>query len=717
MSKYLTAPTNTSGMPGGIPYIIGNEAAERFSFYGMKGVLVVFMTSYLFLLPGSLTNEPMPGPEAIEKYHTFTAWVYLTPIFGALISDIFLGKYLTIIILSLVYCLGHGALALMGLDEGIDPAWMLTLGLGLIAIGSGGIKPCVSAHVGDQFGRSNAHLLDKVFSWFYFSINVGAFLSTLMTPWFLEWYGPHLAFGVPGVLMVIATFLFWCGRKRFVHVPPGGIKWFKETFSWEGIGAILKLCVIYIFVAVFWALFDQTGSMWVLQAEDLNRNWLGTTWLPSQIQAVNPIMILIFIPLFTYVVYPLIDRVFPLTPIRKISIGLFVMVSGFAIAALVQQSIDAGGRPSIGWQILAYATLTASEVMVSITCLQFSYTQAPRTMKSVIMALFLMSVSLGNYFVAGVNAFILVDSNATGAKIVAAEFGREHQAMVAGETRPADAAAAAGLHRDRAHRAADLDENGGNRYAYHPLAEGRFGLDFAGLDGVIGSSDDIRLGFAPDGTMTGFENAEADAIVEGIERVGGFWEKEARLPDNDEGAELVADLLDPWGEPIRYLLVNSKSFNLTSDGPDSEWQSEFDIRAEVTVDSKTFAEQQAEAEQAAGGDLFAWAHPKETWIARRMREIEAAKGVEPAEGRDLEATESEDAAVARVLDENPDFQRSIKWDIGGANILSGASYFWFWTWLMLGTAVVFVPVGWLYRPRTYLQEEIPESGGSMEGTE
>ncbi|MCH2161757.1 MAG: hypothetical protein MK085_07770, partial [Phycisphaerales bacterium] len=471
------------------------------------------------------------------------------------------------------------------------------------------------------------------------------------------------------------------------------------------IAAILKLCVIYIFVAVFWALFDQTGSMWVLQAEDLNRNWLGTTWLSSQIQAVNPIMILIFIPLFTYVIYPLIDKVFPLTPIRKISIGLFIMVTGFAIASLVQQSIDAGGRPSIGWQILAYSTLTASEVMVSITCLQFSYTQAPRTMKSVIMALFLMSVSLGNYFVAGVNAFILVDSKATDAKIIATEFGREHNAMVTSDSEPSTADARMVMDRDRVHRAADARADDKDRFAYRPLDEGRFGLDLAGLDGVIGSNDDIRLGFAPDGTMVGFENAEADAIVEGINRVGAFWEKEARLPNNEEGTELVKGLEDPWGHQVRYLLVSRKAFNITSDGPDSIWQSEYDIRAEVTVDSLTFEEQKAQAEQAKSRDLLAWAHPEETWIERRMKEIAAEKGLAPTTDQGVEAEEAEEATVAEELDENPEFQRSIKWDVGGATVLSGASYFWFWTWLMLGTAVVFVPVGYFYRPKTYLQEE------------
>ncbi|MDG1137390.1 MAG: POT family MFS transporter, partial [Phycisphaerales bacterium] len=385
--KYLDAPVASEKMPSGIPYIISNEAAERFSFYGMKGILVIFMTQYLFMLPGS-GAEAMSKPAAMENYHLFTTAVYFFPIMGALFADIVLGKYLTIMLLSVVYCAGHGVLAAMGSTAwlGMSPGIVLALGLVLISVGSGGIKPCVSAHVGDQFGTKNSHLLEKVFGWFYFSINTGAFLSTMLTPWLLEWYGPHWAFGVPGVLMALATFAFWMGRKKFIHIPAGGMAWFKETFSGEGLKAILKLAIIFIFIAVFWALFDQTGSSWVLQAEDLNRNWLGMDWLSSQIQAVNPIMILVYIPVFQFVVYPLINKVFKLTPIRKISIGLFVMVAGFAMVGVVQSWIDAGQRPSIGWQVLAYAILTASEVMVSITCLEFAYTQSPVSMKSVVMA-------------------------------------------------------------------------------------------------------------------------------------------------------------------------------------------------------------------------------------------------------------------------------------------------------------------------------------------
>jgi POT family proton-dependent oligopeptide transporter len=410
MASYtpLSAPVVSEEMPRGIPYIVTNEAAERFSFYGMKCILVVFMTKYMMDAGGG--TDFMGDEEAKGYYHLFTSAVYFTPILGAILADAFLGKYKTILLLSIVYCAGHLTLALDETRMG------LALGLGLIALGSGGIKPCVSAHVGDQFGKSNANLLEKVFGWFYFAINLGAFISTLLTPWLLDAYGPHVAFGVPGVLMAAATVFFWMGRKVFIHIPPGGMAFIRETFSKEGLGSLGRLFVIYAFVAMFWALFDQTGSAWVLQAERMDRNFLGFEWLSSQIQAINPIMILILIPTFNGVkainwpgIYPLMNRVWTLTPLRKISFGFFLTVPAFLIPAWIELQLEAGATVNIAWQLLAYGMLTTAEVFVSITCLEFSYTQAPKKMKSLVMACFLMSVALGNVFVAAVNFFIQKD--------------------------------------------------------------------------------------------------------------------------------------------------------------------------------------------------------------------------------------------------------------------------------------------------------------------
>lgn len=398
--KHQPDPTLES-LPSGIPYIVANEAAERFSYYGMRAILVIFMTQYLTDSSGTLAV--LSETEAQAYFHLFVSSVYFMPILGALLSDGLLGKYNTIILLSVVYCLGHFALA-------IDNTLMgLLIGQGLIALGAGGIKPCVSAHVGDQFGPRNQHLLGKVFSWFYFSINTGAFAAMLIIPWLLDSFGPTLAFGIPGLLMLIATIIFWSGRFKFVHIKPAGIDFIRETFSRFGLAMLGKLSSVYIFVAIFWALFEQIGSSWILQAQKMDRFFLGVELLSSQIQAANPLLIMILTPLFTYFIYPLINRLFELTDLRKIAFGFFLTVVAFAIPSVIQMRIDEGFTPNIVWQLIAYVILTSAEVMVSITCLEFSYRQAPKTMKSFIMAFYFLSVALGNLLTSAVNFFIQND--------------------------------------------------------------------------------------------------------------------------------------------------------------------------------------------------------------------------------------------------------------------------------------------------------------------
>jgi POT family proton-dependent oligopeptide transporter len=397
-APYLTVPIKTNKMPPGIPFIIGNEAAERFNFYGMRAILVVFMTKYLMDRSGALS--PMQENEANGWYHLFLSANYFFPMLGAIVADAFLGKYRTIFWLSLVYCAGSLALALDHTRLG------LTVGLTLIALGSGGIKPCVSSNVGDQFGSDNQHLLSRAFGWFYFSVNFGSFFSILLIPWLLEHYGPVPAFGVPAVLMLSATVIFWSGRYKFAHIPPTGKAFLRDTFSREGLLTLGRIAIIYAFIAIFWSLWDQSGGEWVVQAQKMNLYFMGINWLASQIQALNAIMILAFIPLFQYVIYPGISKVFPLTPLRKIGIGLIVTGLSFFVSAWIENQIAAGLQPNIGWQIPAYALLSAGEVMVSITGLEFAYTQAPKHMKAMVQALYLLAVSAGNLFTALVHWFI-----------------------------------------------------------------------------------------------------------------------------------------------------------------------------------------------------------------------------------------------------------------------------------------------------------------------
>lgn len=429
--NYLTSPPKISTMPPGVPYIVGNEAAERFSYYGMNSILTIFMTKYLLDKMGHLSVMQPANAEA--WYHTFVSVLYFLPIIGAVLADAVFGKFKVVFWLSIVYCGGHLVLALIGspVAHTIEPRYLLAIGLLLIALGAGGIKPCVSTNVGDQFGESNKHLLTRVFNWFYFSINAGSALSTLLIPWLLEPYqaspemaaklspgmvsflesprlhSPDIAFGLPGVFMAVATIIFWLGRKKFVHIPPVGARnYAREVFNKETGKILLNVMIPVPFVMIFWALWQQNFSSWIVQAESMDRHLFGIEWLSSQIQTVNPIFILIMLPLFSYWLYPLVEKVVRLTPLRKMGAGLFITAAAFFLVAMIQTRIDAGARPSIVWQVWAFVILTAGETLVSPTHLEFSYTQGPVKLKSLVMCTYLIAISLGNQFTAAVNFFI-----------------------------------------------------------------------------------------------------------------------------------------------------------------------------------------------------------------------------------------------------------------------------------------------------------------------
>ncbi len=576
-------------MPGGIPYIISNEAAERFSFYGMKAALAIFLANYLGVLGGSNMSES----QATAYVSFFNSAVYLTPLLGALIADSFFGKYRTIMTLSVVYCLGHLCLAFMGMN-GVVKFWLL-MGLGLIAIGAGGIKPCVSAHVGDQFGSKNQHLLTKVFNLFYFSINFGAVISNLLIPWILKWYGPHWAFGIPGVLMALATIFFWMGRRKFAHIPAEGKPFLRELFSKEGLSAIGKLIPLMCFIAIFWCLFDQTASKFVFQAERMDRNIFGIEVLPSQIQAFNPFLILVLIPFFTFLVYPLIEKKIKLTPLRKIGAGLFLMIGSFVVVAIAQEAIDRGETPHVGWQLLSYLILTAAEVLVSIVGLEFFYTQAPRRMKSMMMAIFLVSVTLGNLIVAGINMYIQVPS------------------VTVSETKT-----------------------------------------HVGFDGKEGTQDDL---VDRDGAI---RSSVSPMLEEIANRVESSFTKDGKFPVSLENLPT-----DPWGEPIRYRLVDGNA-RIVSNGPDKMPYTQWDLGLTLSEPSK------------------AGTADKESWLYKEKQK----RGM-----LDDNAEAEDDSGLTR------------KFTAGGGIKLEGAAYYWFFTKLMAFTAIAFVPFALLYRPRTYLQED------------
>jgi len=443
-------------MPPQVPYIIGNEGCERFSFYGMRNILTVFMmTSLLLAVPESLRKA-----EAKEVFHTFVIGVYFFPLLGGWLADRFFGKYNTIFWLSLVYCAGHACLAVF--ESNIRGFYF---GLFLISLGSGGIKPLVSSFVGDQFDKSNRSLAQKVYDAFYWIINFGSFFASLLMPVVLKQWGASAAFGLPGVLMAIATLILWSGRRKYVHQPARGanphnflkvvgtalkagslgmgvaavgalgaayslsrmgdlgfvpavclalvlVMLFGGIGAWlqlerargvhpddavDGVRAVLRVLVLFALVTPFWSLFDQKASTWVLQADQMAK----PAWFQSSMmQALNPALVMILIPFNNLVLYPLIAKAgLRVTALRRMGAGIALAGAAWIVAGTLQLWLDGGETVNIVWQMLPYALLTMGEVLVSATGLEFAYSQAPAPMKGTIMAFWNLSVTIGNLWV------------------------------------------------------------------------------------------------------------------------------------------------------------------------------------------------------------------------------------------------------------------------------------------------------------------------------
>lgn len=391
-----------SNYPLSIAFIVVNEFCERFSYYGMKAVLTLYFLYFLHWSEDTSTSV----------YHAFSSLCYFTPILGAAIADSWLGKFKTIIYLSLVYVLGHvikslGALPILG--GHMIHTILSMVGLSLIALGTGGIKPCVAAFGGDQFEEKHAEERTRYFSVFYLSINAGSLISTFVTPMLrgdVQCFGKDcyaLAFGVPGMLMIIALVVFSMGSKIYKKPPPEGnivtqvvrciwfaisnrfknrsgdipkrehwLDWASEKYSKQlimDVKALTRILFLYIPLPMFWALLDQQGSRWTLQATRMNGNLGFFVLQPDQMQVLNPFLVLIFIPLFDLVVYRLVAKCgINFTSLRKMAVGMILACLAFAVAAAVEIKINGMAPPQPDSQegFLQVLNLANDEVKVTV---------------------------------------------------------------------------------------------------------------------------------------------------------------------------------------------------------------------------------------------------------------------------------------------------------------------------------------------------------------
>jgi len=357
------------GFPAAVFFIVSNEFCERFSYYGMKAILILYLTMYCKLEQN----------DAISIAHGFNMVCYLMPLAGAILADSYIGKYKTIVYISMIYSVGNAVMAVTALPAvGQGQMWGPALGLLLIGVGTGGIKPCVAAFGGDQFSENEEGKLGSFFSLFYFSINAGSVLSMLITPFLrvVSCMGEEtcysLAFGVPAILMVVAICIFLVGdciTKYVKRTPEGNIfgdvcrcifhalrrrsklksedsrahwldyaddKYPRQLIS--DIKAVLNVLTIFLPLIMFWALFEQQATRWTLQAQRLDG--MGFL-LPDQMGVLNALLILVFIPIFDRGVYPLLNKCgFAMRPLQRIGVGLLLTSASFVVSGFLEVALE-----------------------------------------------------------------------------------------------------------------------------------------------------------------------------------------------------------------------------------------------------------------------------------------------------------------------------------------------------------------------------------------
>ncbi|XP_069688351.1 peptide transporter family 1 isoform X3 [Periplaneta americana] len=357
--------------PKSVFFIITNEFCERFSYYGMRTILAIYLKNILHY----------SDDDATVIYHVFAMLCYFFPIFGAMLADSLLGKFRTIFYISVIYAIGNVVVSVASATGAIEvPARELSIvGLLLIAIGTGGIKPCVSAFGGDQFKLPQQEKqLQQFFSLFYFAINSGSLISTFLTPVLREdvkcldqdsCY--PLAFGIPAVLMIISVIIFVIGKRLYIIKEPEGnvvlrvcscighalvrknklkekrehwLDYADDTYDRtliEDTKATLRVLFLYLPLPIFWALFDQQGSRWTFQATRMTGDLGGWSLKPDQLQVINPLLILAFIPLFETVMYPLLAKCNLLKrPLQRLCVGGVLAAIAFIISAVVELQLE-----------------------------------------------------------------------------------------------------------------------------------------------------------------------------------------------------------------------------------------------------------------------------------------------------------------------------------------------------------------------------------------
>lgn len=388
------------GHPIGLYVLFFTEMWERFSYYGMRAILVLYLVAQT---TSDNAGLGWSNGEALALYGWYTMLVYVASIPGGFIADKLIGQRKSVLYGGILLCFGHGILA-------VEEMWAFYTGLGLIIAGVGMLKPNISTMVGGLYKQGDIRR-DKGFTIFYIGINIGAFLSSIIVGTVGEVYGWHYGFGLAGIGMALGLIQYVLGQKYLKHV--GNFlgasennhdkELIKKPLNKEEKDRVIVLFISFLLVIVFWGAFEQAGGLMNIYAsEKTNRilsfslPYIGNEVPASWFQSLNA-MFIIFLGTTVASIWAkrkLKSKVS--TSLFKMIIGLIIMGTGFLFMSAASTEHDTSGASAMYWLVLAYLFHTVGELCISPVALSFITKLAPVKYASIMMGVYFAMTGFGN---------------------------------------------------------------------------------------------------------------------------------------------------------------------------------------------------------------------------------------------------------------------------------------------------------------------------------
>ena len=386
-----------SNHPDGLIILFFTEMWERFSYYGMRAILVLYLVSE--------TNSENPGlgwtnAEAIKLYGWYTALVYLSCVPGGIIADKFISNQKAVFWGGILLCLGHLSLA-------IESMIFFYFGLTLIIFGVGLLKPSISSLVGSLY-KENDIKRDQGFTVFYIGINIGAFFASLVVGYVGEVYGWHYGFSLAGIGMILGQTIFIFGQKKIKARKEKKTTISSQKFKNFEIDRIKLIVLSSIILIIFWASFEQAGGLMnIFTYQKTNRfiELIDFEVPASWFQSINPLMIILFGFYVSTFWYYLEKKNIINSSIFKISIGIIIMGLGFIFMYLAALEFEVKGESSMFWLVLAYLFHTLGELCASPVILSYITKLSPKRIVSSVMGLYFAAIGIGNKLAGSVGQY------------------------------------------------------------------------------------------------------------------------------------------------------------------------------------------------------------------------------------------------------------------------------------------------------------------------